>query len=134
MTEDLPKGSAGQGTEGWSLVTARLVESVQRTVQLAGGLSPDMQELFDAWIAIVSRRILEKISPGQTLNLEEEAREWGLSPSAYLGLIVALHRRGELCIDQIAVRRTHDANRELCPCLREEEGGSSAPEDPGKGR
>ena len=93
-----------------------------------------MQELFDAWVAIVSRRILEKITSSHTLNLEEEAREWGIPPGAYLGLIVALHRRGDLRIDQLSVRRTHDANRELCPCLREEEGGSSAPEDPGKGR
>ncbi len=112
------KTSPDHTVEAWNLVTARLVESVQRTAQLAGSLSPDMQELFDTWIALISRSVLEKIGTSRTLDLEQESHDLGIPSSAYLGLLVALHRRGDLHIDQLSVRRSHDANREICSCMR----------------
>ncbi len=113
-----PPTSPEHLTESWNLVTARLVESVQRTAQLAGSLSPEMQELFDTWIAVISRNVLEKIGASRTLDLKQESEELGISASAYLGLLMALHRRGDLSIDQLVVRRTSDPNRELCSCMR----------------
>lgn len=100
-------------------VTARLVESVFQTAQLAGGNTPEIRELFQQWLDFLSSDILHNLDNGAELFVDEEAKRIGITPSSLLTILVSLHRQGKVRITSIKALRDNATNRELCHCLTE---------------
>lgn len=113
----------GSGTEEFldscSKVTARLVESVFQTAQLAGGNTPEIRELFQQWLDFLSSDILYNLEKNSEIDVNKEAQRIGITSSSLLTLLVSLHRQGKICIASVKALRDDAANRELCHCLIE---------------
>ncbi len=100
------------------LVTARLVDSITRSSQMASSRTPEMEELFCQWRDLIAREILTHSTDGR-LEVDRVAEAIGISPSTVLSLFLALHRAGEVTISSVQFRKGPGMNREICDCLRE---------------
>lgn len=99
------------------LVTARLVESVVKTSQMAAASAPEIQDLFSQWLAIIGREVKRIAEPGQTLSVAEGAKSIGISPSSLLSLILYLQRTGEISVESIQIGPGTGRNEDICDCL-----------------
>lgn len=97
--------------------SARIMESIHRTAQLAGDATPEMRELFDQWLSMLGREILRDVETETFLNVEEEAARIGISSASYLTLLVSLHRQGLVRIARVEASKDNAPNREICACL-----------------
>lgn len=99
------------------LVTARLVESVVKTSQLAATSVPEIQELFSQWLAIIGREVKRIAAPGKTFSIAEGAKSIGISPSSLLSLILYLQRTGEISVESVQIGPGSGRNEDICDCL-----------------
>jgi len=104
--------------EALGMVTARLVESVSRSNQLAGGLTPQLQELFDRWLSIISDELLKSKDSEGKINVEEASNRIGIDSSSIICLLQYLHRQGLIEIKEVTVGLGSGTDTEVCECLK----------------
>lgn len=101
------------------LITARLVDSVSRTAQLAGGTTPEMQELFTQWISLITSQIMRECKDGE-IDLPNIAEKIGVKETTLLSLLLSMQRSGKLRIGKIAFLTEGLNDDEVCNCLRQQ--------------
>ncbi len=102
-----------------SKVTSRLIESVIQTNQLASQTTPEMQQLFQQWLALLTGELLSHIDTDTTLDVEKLAGKIGVSASTIVSLLLFLHRKGDVTISNVTLEKGEGRNREICHCLTE---------------
>ena len=101
-------------------VTARLIDSITRTAQLASSATPEMQELTSQWIDLVGREVLGRVKEGQELDVLETARSIGITPSSLLSILLAFQRQGKVSVTHLRCAAGCGANEDLCRCMTED--------------
>ncbi len=106
-------------------LSARLLEAVVRSSQIASSSTPEMRELFDRWTDCLCEDILETIEREGAVDIGPASARIGVSESTLLGLLLALNRRGRIRIGRVEgrpiVRADDDEaapNAEICDCMR----------------
>ena len=99
------------------LVTARLVESVLRTSRLAGTATPELQDLFQEWLGVMSSHILEEVEGPARRDVAAWARELGIGEVSLFSLLVQLHRSGAVRIRAVELEPGDGEDAERCDCL-----------------
>jgi hypothetical protein len=105
-------------------LSARLLEAILRSSQIASSSTPEMRELFDRWTDCLCEDILETIEREGAIDIGPASARIGVSESTLLGLLLALNRRGRIRIGRIegqAIVHADDKtapNAEICDCLR----------------
>lgn len=100
-----------------SKVTARLIESVVQTNQLASQATPEMQQLFQQWVNLLAGELLNHVQEEEPLDIEGISNKIGITPSTALSLLLFLHRKGDLAIKSVTLEKGDGRNREICHCL-----------------
>ena len=116
------------GNKDWGMLvnsieiaSARLLESVLRSNQLAASASPEINCLFEEWLSCLEGEILSSLSAGIPIQVANEAERIGLSPYAYLSLITALQRRGKLRVTELKMEGGNEGTGELCDCFADKQ-------------
>ena len=119
--KDLDKGSeelfedCKRIIDSTSLVTARMIESIVRNSQLASSTTPEMLEMFQSWLKLVSGEVIRNIgNDPKDINIEETADRIGLTSATLLSLLLYLHRNGSIKISGITIERESGDNTEIC--------------------
>ena len=99
------------------LLTARMVDSVLRTSQLAALATPEMQDMFDQWVVLIGRQMLSEIGPAGECDIPALAGKIGVEETTLLSLLVYLHRSGKIHIDGVRFSAGQGKNAEACGCL-----------------
>jgi hypothetical protein len=111
--------------ESERLLTARLVDSVLRTSQMAGLATPEMREMFDQWLSIVARQVLreleETMGEKRECDLPALAKNIGVEETTLFSLLIFLHRSGKLRIEGLRFSPGQGKNTEACDCLIKED-------------
>ncbi len=98
-----------------SLVTARMIESIVRNSQLASSTTPEMLEMFQSWLKLVSGEVLRNIgNDSKDINIEKTADSIGLTSATLLSLLLYLHRNGSITISEITIDNGSGDNTEIC--------------------
>jgi hypothetical protein len=105
-------------TENYARAAARVLESISRTAQLSSLATPEIQELFEDWLEILSRQILRGQEIPGSLDVCSKAEEIGLSPSSLLGLLLYLQRQGKVGITEIRLAPGSGRDEDICDCIR----------------
>ncbi|GHS91193.1 hypothetical protein AGMMS49957_17960 [Synergistales bacterium] len=106
--------------ESESLLTARMVDSVLRTNQLASSATPEMLEMFGQWLSLVSAQVLretEEKSDGGECDVVSLARSIGVSEATVFSILLSLHRTGKIRVNTVRFSKGDGRNTESCPCL-----------------
>lgn len=101
-------------------VAARLIDSITRTAQIASSVTPEMQELTRQWIELIGKEILNRVSTGEEIAVEELSRSIGITPSSLLSILLALHRGGRTSITHLRCSPGSGRNEDLCHCMVED--------------
>lgn len=119
MNEEVPANTAaiGEMIDSLKLVSARLIESISRTSQLASSATPEMQRIFGEWLALVSGQLLGGLKDGGDVDIPDAARRIGIDESTVLSLLLALHRGGKIRIESVRAVATDAPDTEICGCL-----------------
>ena len=99
------------------IASARLLESVLRSNQLAASASPEINCLFEEWLSCLEGEILSSVREETSIRVASEAERIGLSPYAYLSLITALQRRGKLRVTELKMEGGDGGTGEVCECF-----------------
>ena len=99
------------------LITARLVDSITRSVQLAGSLTPEMQELFDQWISLIASQVIREAECSE-IDVPAVAQRIGIKESSLLSLILYMQRNGSLSVKKVTFIEGSGNNEEICNCLK----------------
>ena len=102
------------------LITARLVDSVARSVQLASGITPEMQELFEQWVSFIASQILREAKDGE-IDIPAVAEKIGVKEPSLLSLILYMQRNGGIKVQKITFINGNGVNEEVCNCLKGED-------------
>lgn len=98
-----------------ALVTARMIDSIVNNSQLASSITPEMQDLFRAWMDCISGDIKKKmLKDGEisSMDIQKMATQIGINTNTMLSLVLYLHRKGEIRIEQIKVAPSEGINTE----------------------
>lgn len=119
MNENVPPNTAalGEMIDSLKLVSARLIESISRTSQLASSATPEMQRIFGEWLALVSGQVLCSLENGGDVDIPDAAGRIGIDESTMLSLLLALHRGGKIRIESVRAVVTDAPDTEICECL-----------------
>ena len=119
MNENIPPNTAalGEMIDSLKLGSARRIEAISRTSQLASSATPEMQRIFGEWLALVSGQILSGLENGGDVDLPDAARRIGIDESTVLSLLLALHRGGKIRIESVRAVVTDAPDTEICECL-----------------
>ena len=98
------------------LITARMVDSILRTSQVAGHATPEMQEMFNQWLNLVSAQILREGQEGEC-DVPAVARKIGVSEATIFSLLGFLHRCGKIRVETVNFSSGDGKNLETCSCL-----------------
>ena len=99
------------------LITARLVDSVARSARLASSVTPEMQELFEQWISLISSQIMRE-TKGCEIDIPATAEKIGVRESSLLSLILCMQRNGSINVQKITFLKGSGKNEEVCDCLK----------------
>ena len=99
------------------IASARLIESVLRSNQLAASASPEINSLFEEWLSCLEGEILSSVSSETPILIASESERIGLSPYAYLSLVTALQRRGKLRVTELKMEGGDGGTGEVCECF-----------------
>ena len=102
------------------LLTARMVDSILRTCQVASNATPEMQEMFNQWLGLVGEQMLREA--GETdgkseCDVSAVARAIGVSEATIFSLLVFLHRSGRIRVETVRFSSGDGKNSEACSCL-----------------
>ena len=98
------------------LLTARMVDSILRTCQLAGSATPEMQDMFNKWLALVGEQVLRESESGEC-DVSAIARSIGVSEPTIFSLLTFLHRSGRIRVKTVFFSDGDGKNSEACSCL-----------------
>lgn len=105
------------------LLTARMVDSILRTSQVASSATPEMQEMFNQWLNLVGEQVLREAGKSSQGNQSGEcdvpalARSVGVSEATIFSLLVFLHRSGRIRVEAVRFSNGDGKNLETCSCL-----------------
>ncbi|MCL2767888.1 MAG: hypothetical protein FWE49_04110 [Synergistaceae bacterium] len=99
------------------LITARLVDSVVRSVQLASSITPEMQELYEQWVSIIASQIMREV-PDCEIDIPAIAEKIGVKESSLLSLISYMQRKGSIYVQKVTFSKGNSVNEEICDCLK----------------
>ncbi|MFA5621728.1 MAG: hypothetical protein WC948_03390 [Thermovirgaceae bacterium] len=105
-------------SENYARAAARVLESISRTAQLSSLATPEIQELFENWLEILSHQILRGLEIPGPLDICSKAEEIGLSPSSLMGLLLYLQRQGRINITEIRLAPGSGCDEDICDCIR----------------
>lgn len=103
------------------LVTARLVEAVNRTAQMASSTVPEIQDLFHAWLSLVGGEVKRMAEGSPEMDIAQTASGIGIDESSLLSILLMLHREGQISIKSVRTAPGDGRNREICSCLMGED-------------
>jgi hypothetical protein len=98
------------------LLTARMVDSILRTCQMASYATPEMQEMFSQWLGLVGEQVLRECAES-SCDVEAMARTIGVSESTIFSLLGFLHRSGRIRVETVRFTDGDGKNSEACSCL-----------------
>ena len=102
------------------LLTARMVDSILRTSQIASFATPEMQEMFNQWLTLIGEQVLrESGKNGQKgeCDVPALARSIGVSESTIFSLLAFLHRSGRIRVNAVCFSDGDGKSPEACFCL-----------------
>ena len=99
------------------LITARLVDAVLRTSQVASVATPEMQDMFNQWISLIGAQLLREIEEKGECAIPALAQSIGVGESTLFSLLVFLHRSGRIRVDSVRFSSGGEGNGEACGCL-----------------
>lgn len=99
------------------LVSARVLDSIVSTGQLAASATPEMHSLFSQWVAMISGELLSIAGDGGTIDPAAAAGQIGITTETALSLALALHRQGKIKITGLTVEPGDGKNRDICGCM-----------------
>lgn len=99
------------------LVTARLVESVTRTAQMASTTVPEIQDLFSQWLSLIGGEVARMAASLPEMDIASTANRIGIEESSLLSLLLMLQREGALSIESVRIGKGKGKNSEICSCL-----------------
>ena len=99
------------------LLTARMVDSILRTCQMASYATPEMQEMFNQWLGLVGEQVLRECGEGNSCDVPALARAIGVSEGTIFSLLAFLHRSGRIRIETVRFSSGDGKNTEACSCL-----------------
>lgn len=99
------------------LVTARLVESVTRTAQMASTTVPEIQDLFSQWLSLIGGEVARMAASSPKMDIASTANRIGIEESSLLSLLLMLQREGALSIESVRIGKGKGKNSEICSCL-----------------
>ena len=102
------------------MLTARMVDSIMRTSQMASYATPEMQEMFNQWLNLVGEQMLREA--GETegkseCDISALARSIGVSEGTIFSLLAYLHRSGRIRVETVRFSSGDGKNSEACSCL-----------------
>ena len=100
------------------LTSARVFESVLTLSQTACSSTPEMQALFQEWIACIGEEFVNEVNKTGKIVPEEVAKTIGVSPATIISLALTLHRQGRINIKSLEAEVTDSTNQECCGCLK----------------
>lgn len=103
--------------ESERLLTARMVDSVLRSTQIASTATPEMQDMFQHWLFLIGEQVLREIEASGECNVPELSRTIGVGETTLFSLLVFLHRSGKLRVEKVYFSAGTDKNSEACDCL-----------------
>ncbi|HOI82584.1 MAG: hypothetical protein WCS47_08340 [Thermovirgaceae bacterium] len=106
-------------SENYAKAAARVLESISRTAQLSSLATPEIQEMFENWLEILSHQILRSQEIPGRLDIPSKAEEIGISSSSLLGLLLYLQRQGRISITEIQLESGCGLDEDICDCFRE---------------
>ena len=99
------------------MVTARLVESVTRTAQMASTTVPEIQDLFSQWLSLIGGEVARMAASSPEMDIASTANRIGIEESSLLSLLLMLQREGALSIESVRIGKGKGKNSEICSCL-----------------
>ncbi|MCL1941558.1 MAG: hypothetical protein FWG09_06400 [Synergistaceae bacterium] len=109
-----------EALEAEKLITARLVDSVARGVQLASSVTPEMRELFEQWVSFIASQVMREAS-GCEIDIPAVAKKIGVKESSLLSLVLYMQRNGGLNVQKVTFTKGNGENEEICNCLKGDE-------------
>ncbi|MDI9370351.1 MAG: hypothetical protein GX181_06105 [Synergistaceae bacterium] len=103
------------------LVTARLVEAINRTAQMSSASVPEIQLLFEKWISLVGNEVLRFAERAPEMNIEMVAKDIGIGETSLLSILLAMQRQGRIKIESVHIAKGSGQDNEICSCLRRNE-------------
>ena len=100
------------------LVSARVFDSVIKLNQTATSNTPEMQLLFGQWLDMVGGEIARGAAENGKIDVEETAKNIGVTPATVISLALALHRQGKLKITELKTEAGPGKNTEACGCMQ----------------
>jgi hypothetical protein len=105
------------------LLTARMVDSILRTNQMASYATPEMQDMFNQWLSMVGEQVLRE--PGEIGQADQKsecdvpalARSIGVSEATIFSLLAYMHRSGRIRVETVRFSKGDGKNSEICSCL-----------------
>ena len=98
-------------------ITARLVDSVTRSVQIAGSATPEMQDLFEQWISLIASQVIREADSCE-IDVPAVSQRIGIKESSLLSLILYLQRSGGISVRKITFEEGSGNNEDICHCLK----------------
>ena len=102
------------------LLTARMVDSILRTSQMASFATPEMQEMFHKWLGLIGEQVLREAGESSQkgeCDVQALARSIGVSEATIFSILVFLHRSGRIRVDTVRFSDGDGKNTEACSCL-----------------
>ncbi|KEJ92714.1 hypothetical protein [Synergistes jonesii] len=116
--KNLEEQDMKQLVKSLELVSARILDSVVKTSQLAGGATQEMQLLFDQWIECLGGALTDAVDKDGAIIPEKLAQDIGVTPTTIISLALALHRMGKIKITEVKAAPANGENTEICGCLK----------------
>ncbi|MDO4987813.1 MAG: hypothetical protein Q4E17_02130 [Synergistes sp.] len=103
------------------IVSARVLDSVVKTNQLASSSTPEIQMLFSQWVECLGGALCDAVERDNEVDPEKLSREIGVTPATIISLALTLHREGKIKITKITAEKSSGDNTEICGCLKEKQ-------------
>jgi len=115
--KNLEQQDTKQLVKSLELVSSRLLECITKNSQTACFATPEIQLLFDQWLALIGDRLFDEAKGGK-IKPAKLALEIGINCDSVVSLLLALQRQGKIRIDEIKLTQTDNSNHEICGCLK----------------
>lgn len=116
-TKNLKEQTPQELVHSLELVSARIFDSIITTSQLASANTPEMQNLFGQWAAMIGGELLSLAVDEWTIDPVVAADRIGITPETVLSLALTLHRQGKLKITGLSIEPWDGKNKDICGCM-----------------
>ena len=116
--KNLAQQDMNQLVHSLELVSARVFDSVIKLNQTATSNTPEMQLLFGQWLDMIGGEIARGAAENGKIDVEETAKNIGVTPATVISLALALHRQGKFKITELKTEAGPGKNTEACGCMQ----------------